>query len=95
MQRAIDRQERNSKRLAYRRLFVGDGKEPMGDAATVLDDLRRFCRADRSSVTVSPVSGMIDPYATAFAEGRREVWIRIQQFLNHDEPSITTEETND
>lgn len=42
----------------------------------VLEDLARFCRANETCV----VPG--DPTLTAILEGRREVWLRIQQHLN-------------
>jgi hypothetical protein len=41
----------------------------------VLKDLARFCRANES--TFNP-----DPRAHAVLEGRREVWLRIQEHLN-------------
>jgi len=64
--------------------FVHDRKKayqltfPDGTAATnfVLEDLARFCRANESCV----VPG--DHDRTMLLEGRREVWLRIQQHLN-------------
>lgn len=41
----------------------------------VLDDLRPFCRAD--STCFDP-----DPRVHAALEGRREVWLRIQDHIN-------------
>lgn len=52
----------------YKQIFKG----PNADA--VLFDLARFCRANES--TFNP-----DPYLSAVAEGRREVWLRIQRHL--------------
>lgn len=46
----------------------------LGIPQGVLDDLRGFCRADRSCFD-------IDPRIHAALEGRREVWLRIQQHL--------------
>ncbi len=40
----------------------------------VLDDLKKFCRANES--TFHP-----DPRVHALTEGRREVWLRIQDHL--------------
>lgn len=54
---------------AYRTLFSG----PIADI--VLADLAVFCRAATS--TFHP-----DPRVHAVAEGRREVWLRIQNHLN-------------
>lgn len=47
-------------------------RNPMGEA--VLGDLARFCRAHSTTFTE-------DPRAHAVLEGRREVWLRIQQHL--------------
>jgi hypothetical protein len=56
---------------AYKRLFKG----PI--AAKVLADLAWFCRAEQSTFHA-------DPRAHALLEGRREVWLRIQEHLNLD-----------
>lgn len=55
---------------AYKKTFAG----PFGEK--VLADLRRFCKA-----TV-PTADPDNVYATYIAEGRREVWLRIQAHLN-------------
>ena len=57
------------RRYAYRQTFTG----PL--AETVLKDLTRFCRAHESTFHT-------DARAHAVAEGRREVWLRIQNHLN-------------
>jgi hypothetical protein len=41
----------------------------------VLEDLAKFCRANETCFHA-------DPRLHAVAEGRREVWLRIQQHLN-------------
>jgi hypothetical protein len=56
------------RRTAYVKAFLN----PYGQE--VLEDLARFCRANES--TFHP-----DPRAHAVAEGRREVWLRIQKHL--------------
>lgn len=56
------------RQYAYRKLFQG----PHADV--VLKDLARFCRAHES--TFHP-----DERAHAVAEGRREVWLRLQNHL--------------
>jgi hypothetical protein len=48
----------------------------------VLDDLARFCRANESCV----VPG--DRDKTLILEGRREVWLRIQQHLHLTEEQL-------
>lgn len=62
------RQALGERRYAYRKTFAG----PL--AEIVLKDLARFCRAHSSTFHV-------DPRAHAVAEGRREVWLRLQNHL--------------
>lgn len=69
------------RRNAYRALFQPGGATTPA-AAIVLADLRRFCRATTSTACVSPVTGQMDPIASAHAEGRREVWLRICQHIH-------------
>lgn len=56
------------RRQAYIQTFLN----PVGEE--VLEDLARFCRAHESTFNA-------DPRAHAVAEGRREVWLRIQKHL--------------
>lgn len=55
-------------RYAYQQTFAG---EP---AKVVLKDLARFCRAHESTFDA-------DPRVHAGLEGRREVWLRIEEYL--------------
>ena len=55
---------------AYHRIFLGHGT----DTDTVLHDLAKFCRAHES--TFHPDHAISDRL-----DGRREVWLRIQQHL--------------
>ena len=71
------------KSRAYKRLFNLESQ----DAQVVLNDLRKFCGADQPSIRVAS-NGVIDPYATAVAEGRREVWLRIQAQLQLSEQAL-------
>lgn len=64
-------------RAAYRALTCGDPKA----GRLALEDLASFCRADQSCVVVGK-DGRVDTHATAVAEGRREVFLKIQQMLN-------------
>lgn len=66
-------------RERYRAVFQR-GSRADEDLGPVLNDLREFCRADTSCVVVGK-DGHIDTHATAVAEGRREVWLRIVQTL--------------
>lgn len=82
-----------SRRHSYQRIFLTDEKGLKRDAQVVLADLKRFCRAMSSSICVSPVTGQVDPVATAAAEGRREVWLRIVAHLHlDDKTTINLEE---
>lgn len=65
------------RRNAYRAIFV-----PGPASEIVLDDLRKFCRANTSPAMVSQQSGIIDPIATGIAIGRLEVWQRIAQHIH-------------
>lgn len=68
----------DERRRAYRRTF-GQRKGARGWA--VLLDLARYCRAHRS--TFDP-----DPIKAATLNGRREVWLRIQNHLRLDEDAL-------
>lgn len=59
-----------SRRTAYVRVFAFDNS----NARVVLEDLEKFCRVNQS--TFHP-----DPRMEARLDGRREVWLRIQQNL--------------
>ena len=75
------------RRHAYRALFQPGGQ--LSPAAhIVLSDLRKFCRATVSTTMVSPITQQVDPIASAQAEGRREVWLRITQHLHVDDADI-------
>lgn len=67
-------------RNAYRAVFRAESTD-IRHTKPVLEDLREFCRADTSCVVVAK-DGRIDTHATAVAEGRREVFLRIMQTLN-------------
>lgn len=69
-----------NKRELYRRIFR-DGRRDPKLVRDLLDDLREFCRADQSCVIVAK-NGCIDTHATLLAEGRREVFLHIQETLN-------------
>lgn len=77
------------RRNAYRMLFLNGDGHPNPLAETVLADLKRFCKAQTSTVYISPVSKAIDPLAMAMAEGRREVWNRIQSHLQISDKEIS------
>lgn len=85
-----------NRKSAYRRTFMDASGNISRDAEIVLADLRKFCRATSSTVTVSPVTKSIDPIAMGMAEGRREVWMRLMAHLHIDEKQVfNLEEPND
>lgn len=77
-----------NRKHAYRRTFFDANGDIGPFAEIVLADLRKFCRATSTTVTVSPISKSIDPIAMAMAEGRREVWMRIMAHLHIDEKTV-------
>jgi hypothetical protein len=73
------------RKYAYRRMFMGENGQLNADGQAVLADLAKFCRATASTAVVNPISRSVDPLATAMAEGRREVWLRIMAHLHIDD----------
>lgn len=67
-----------TKKRAYSRIFDG------ADGEVVLTDLKKFCRADMSTFEVDDPNGRV----SALREGRREVWLRINKYLNLTEAEI-------
>lgn len=60
----------------YQHTFNG----PAGKA--VLADLKKFCHA------ITPTADINNTNATYIAEGRREVWLRIQAYLNLSDEDV-------
>lgn len=66
------------KEWAYRTLFQRQDAPEINIAAKhVIADLRTFCHGTKTSFSQCP-------YETARAEGRREVFTRVMNFLNID-----------
>lgn len=61
----------NDRKVAYSQTF-NKGTRP---GRAVLADLAKFCRANETTFVK-------DDRLSAVLEGRREVWLRIQQYLN-------------
>ncbi len=61
-----------ARKFAFSRVFR-DGNASKDDIKIVMDVLRKFCRADAS--TFHP-----DARMHAVAEGRREVWLHVQDY---------------
>jgi hypothetical protein len=77
-----------TRKQAYQRIFLGDDSSPHKDAEIVLADLKRFCYVERPTIKVT-AQQTIDPLAMAVAEGRREVFMRIVQFMRLDDATIS------
>lgn len=60
-----------SRKQAYQQTFNSENRFNKA----VLKDLAKFCRANKSTFNT-------DPRAHAVLEGRREVWLRIEQHLH-------------
>jgi hypothetical protein len=65
------------KRRAYKQCFGSAAGEE------VLQDLSEFCRANTSTFDA-------DPRMHAVLEGRREVWLRIQEYLHLTPDQLAT-----
>lgn len=74
--------------MAVRACFLGPDGRPSADGAVVLGRLAKFCHADRSTLKVSLIRQQVDPIASAAAEGRREVWLMLQQYLTLSEADV-------
>ena len=61
----------NERKVSYCLTFKKDDRANKA----VLEDLARFCRANETTFAA-------DVRASAVLEGRREVWLRIQNYLN-------------
>jgi len=84
------------RRNAYRACFCDRDGNLTGAGRAVLEDMERFCRANQTTVVVSPVSRVIDTHATMVAEGRREVFNRLKYYLNRtDEQLLQIKERSD
>lgn len=70
------------RKRAYRRAMLADDGTLNENGKRIMADLKEFCRGERSTTMVSPVSRTVDPLASAHAEGRREVYDRIKQMLH-------------
>lgn len=73
-------------RTAFRAVFWKESREEK-HVALLLDELKDFCRAETSCIVVAK-DGHIDTHATAVAEGRREVYLKIMQILNLSDETL-------
>lgn len=70
-----------------KRAYLLSLKSPAGQV--VLQDLAAYCRANETCMTLNG-KGDIDQQLTWAMEGRREVWLRIQQHLNLTPDQLAT-----
>ena len=75
-----------SRRYHYRGCFLNEQGQTTPQGIAVLKDLARYCDAYRTTMKTGP-SG-IDPHASAVAEGRRQVWLRLQAMLRLPDEEI-------
>ena len=68
----------DKRRRAYREVFQGP------DAELVLTDLAKFCSAHSSTFVPDDPGGR----TSAFREGRREVFLRIQEMIRIDDEKM-------
>lgn len=66
----------------FKNLFHGDNGAIKRSGEQVLADLREFCFASRPTIFDK------DPLVMARREGRREVFVRIVNYLNLDEATV-------
>lgn len=76
------------RRLAYQHLFFGATGGVTADAELVLADLRRFCGINKGGIVKNRLTGAVDPYATAYRAGQRDVFLRIAGYLGLDEAQM-------
>lgn len=81
-----------SRRYSYRAVFT-PANDATGAGKAVLKDLAKYCRAYESTVMVGQ-SGY-DSHASAVAQGRREVWLRIQSMLELPDKHLLNDVEND
>lgn len=74
--------QRLSRRAAAYRAVFKPSEEPTDQAEIVLRDLANYCYANKPTLKVSNITQQTDPYAMAFAEGRRDVFNRITSLCN-------------
>ncbi len=69
-------------RDAYRQCFLDTNmRDPSHPGRVILADLTAFCRASEPCVKFD-TQGRIDPIGSAYLEGRREVFLRLNYYLN-------------
>lgn len=70
------------KRDQIRQLLFDNRDHFNPNAQVLMKELAKFCYLGRTTTKVGKISGRIDPIASAIAEGRREVLLRILELLS-------------
>ena len=76
------------KRAAYTQTFLDAKGQPHANAEIVLKDLRRVAGIDKGGIVVSPITRTVDPLATAYRAGQRDIYLRVVKFLGLDGSAI-------
>ena len=80
----VELAQRNASRaFHYQGALLDDAGTPTRHAAPMLADLADFCRANESTFNA-------DPRVHALLEGRREVFLRIINFLSIDSETVSS-----
>lgn len=77
-----------SRRQAFRDCFMDNQGQLTASGARVLRLFAKKAGAYRSSVRLSPVSGVVDSHAMAVAEGRREMYLYLQSMLELPDKAV-------
>jgi len=77
-----------NRRASYRASFLDQSGNLSAHGRKVINDLAKFCRANDTTTQISPITRTVDPLASAQAEGRREVFLRIMWHLKLTEADM-------
>lgn len=79
------------KKAAYVNTFCGGLGKVHPEGERVLADLKKFCGVTKPGIVVSPKAGLVDPYASIYRSGQRDVYLRIAGFLGITESQLFQE----
>jgi len=79
------------KQLAYKQTFFNGNGDLHNNAHIVLKDLRRVSGIDKGGIVISPVTRTVDPLATSYRAGQRDLYLRIVKYLGLDGSAIEGE----
>src|SRR5689334_3085594 len=92
---ADTRETLRRKKLAYVRTFCGDNGEVHVNAEAVLADVKRVCGVTRPGAVIAKGTGAVDPFASLYLAGQRDVYLRICGFLGIDEKTLFNGDTHE